>query len=44
MKDSTAKTLMSILAAGLFFWVLTFARAAIERLGGFIWKRKEVKS
>ena len=26
MRDSTAKTLMSILAAILFFWVLTFAR------------------
>lgn len=26
MKDKTAKTLMSILAAILFFWALTFAR------------------
>ena len=26
MKDSTAKTLMSVLACILFFWVLTFAR------------------
>ncbi len=34
MRDKTAKTLMSILAAILFFWVLTFARVAIERAGG----------